>query len=560
METPLAQQSSESVFAKEELIVAFLQEAFPNLDLTPGTVLRDILVRMYAHLETRIQEQIDLALISSSLLEISKNPDAADKVQVDRLLSNYNITRSEGSTATGKLRLFFSSAESIIIPANTEIYINGVLFNPTESFLLVSANLFTAAPGQRIISPSGSIFTTTIDVTAAAPGSKGNVRTGAILDSITPTPGTVISGKADSDFTGGADEDDNQALIAKMKTGVVGKVFGGREHIKAKLKAQFSGVLDVGCVGFLDPEMRRDLLDGVHTGGRVDVFVKSASYPSRVQEHLVPKFISYNSINREGLFELKLNKDQAAGMYTVESIRAQLDQAGTYELLSDVRGVSDSGFHYLGSGAAPAFSAFQTATIQFVVPFEGMMRAWSSTEQAPTEAQLVANINSYIANQESQAFFKYYVEYLKMPNLQEVQAYVDSAGERSLSADMLVHAPIPVMASVQIRLLKKPGAAEVDILKLKAAIVSKFNSYGFGETISGSALIHTTYQNLPDGYAIDLPIHMYGVVINPDLTKDVVFSSDALRPINNAAKGVSGKNSCFFLETNLVDISVRECG
>lgn len=560
METPLNQQSSELVFAKEELIIAFLQEAFPNLDLSPGTALRDIVVRMYAHLETRVQEQIDLALISSSLLEISKNPELADDVQVDRLLSNYNIIRSQGALANGKLRLFLSAAESTLIPANTEIVINGISFNPTEGFLLIPNNLFTGAPGQRIIAPSGSVFTVVIDVVAANLGSNGNVRTGAIMESIAPTPTTVISGKADSDFTGGADADDNQVLIDKMKAGVVGKVFGGREHIKAKLKAQFPGIVDVGCVGFLDPEMRRDLVDGVHTGGRVDIFVKSASYPSRIQEQLIPKLISYDSINKVGTFELRLDLNRAAGMYSVESIRAQIGQAASYEIVSDTRVFSNAGFHYTQDSSKSAFSAFQVAVIRFVVPFDGMLLAWSSEEDAPTEVQFVANLNSYIANQETFGYFKYFVEYLRMPNLQEIQAYVDLAEERSLSSEMLVHAPIPVLSSVQLRLIKKPGSADLDMTKLKTAIVSKFNSYGFGESIPGSALIHTAYQNLPEGYVIDLPIHMYGVIINSDLSKDVIFSSDALKPPVNYTRGTSGKNTCFFLETNMVDISVRECG
>jgi hypothetical protein len=559
METPLAQQSSDVVFAKEELIVAYIQEAFPSLDLSPGTALRDLVVRMYAHLETRVQEQIDLALVSSSLLEISKNPNATDDVQLERLLSNYNVTRSQGSTAAGKLRLFLSAADSTIINANTEIYINDVLFNPAESFLLLPASLYTGAPGQRLITPSGATFTAVIDLVAANSGSNGNVRTGALMTSITPTPNVLISGKVDSDFTGGADADDNEVLLAKMRTGVVGKVFGGREHIKAKLKSQFSGIVDVGCVGFMDSEMRRDLVNGVHMGGAVDLFVKSASYPSRIQEQLVPKFVSFDSINKQGTFEITLNVNQASGMYSVESIKAILNQAGSYEIVSDSRMFTALDRHQVSAEAVAPFSAFQMATIRFVVPFEGMLLAWNSSQPAPSFDSFSANVSTYIQNQTTEQYFKYFVEYLKMPNLQEIQAYVDLASEKSLSADMLVHAPIPVMCSVQLRLLKKTGAADVDMNKLKSAIVSKFNSYGFGEAIQGSALIHTAYENLPDGYAIDLPIHMYGVIINPDLSKDVIFSSDALKPPVNYSKGVSPRNTAFFLESNMVDVSIRDC-
>ena len=558
METPLKQQSSEAVFAKEELIVAYIKEAFPTLDLTPGTALRDLVVRMYAHLETRIQEQIDLALVSSSLLEIAKNPEEVDDVQLERLLANYNVTRSQGATAFGKLRLFLNTTQTLLISNTTEIVIDGILFNPADSFLLLANDVYTAAPGQRLITPSGNLFTAVIDLVAAEPGASGNVRTGSLAESITPSPSSLVSAKVDSDFTGGADADNNQVLLERMRAGIVGKVFGGRAHIKAKLKAQFSGVMDVGCVGFADPEMRRDLFNGVHTGGKIDVFVKSSSYPSRIQEQMTPKFISFNQTSKEGLFEITLPNSTSSGLYTIESIRAQLTQTGTFELISDTRGFAPS-IHTSNGPNQSSFSAIQTVTFRFAVPFDGMIQAWNSTETAPTYTDFVTNLNNYLTQQETQGFFKFYIEYLKMPDLQEIQAYMDLAAERNLSADMLVHAPVPVMSSIQLKLLKKAGSLELDLAKLKSAIVSKFNSYGFGEAIPGSALIHTAYENLPEGYVIDLPIHMYGVLINPDLTKDVLFSSDSLKPPINYAKGVSSNNVCFFLESNLVDIAIKEC-
>ena len=125
METPLAQQNPESVFAKEEQIISFVQAAYPTIDLSPGTALRDLVVKMYAHLETRVQEQIDLALISSSLLEISKNPDLVDDEQVERVLSNFNISRAQGSTATGIIRVFLQTSASTVIPPNTVFTVGG---------------------------------------------------------------------------------------------------------------------------------------------------------------------------------------------------------------------------------------------------------------------------------------------------------------------------------------------------------------------------------------------------------------------------------------------------
>lgn len=585
METPLAEQSPDTVYAKEEQLVAFVQAAYPTVDLSPGTALRDLVIKLYAHLETRIQEQIDLALVSSSLLEISKDPNAVDETQVERVLSNFNVSRGAGSTASGTLRLFFSSNASVVVSTSTVFTLNGVTFNPSSSYVLVSADNYTGSSTQRIFEPSGSLYTVVISVTAVSSGSIGNVRASTVVSAVSPTLPNMVSGKADADFTGGADADDNVAMLAKAKAGIVGKVFGGRDHIKAKLKEAFSQISDVGCVGFLDPEMNRDLVDGVHIGNRVDLYAKTASYPSRIQEKVSAQMISYDPFNQEATFEIKLPASKAAGMYTVESLKSLVSQSGSFEIVSDKRLMSGNTLHYVSDSASPAFTAYQTATIRFLVPYENLKEAatptalsiilngttlnpnpWLANEYVETASTVApgggtptAPSNVFLSTVVTTPFFYFYIEYLKMPNIVEVQSYVDSAAERSLSADMLVKAPVPIMCSLQMRLMKPSGAEDPNLDALKAALVSKFNSFEMGQNIPASALIHTAYQNIPSGYTVDLPVHMYGVVINPDMSKDVMYSSDALKPPKLYSKGVTGNTCAFFLESNLIDISVVEC-
>jgi len=558
METPLAEQSPEKVYAKEEQILSFVKATYPNLDLSPGTILRDLVVKLYAHLETRVQEQIDLATISSSLLEISKNPNVVDNEQVSRVLSNFNVERGSGSTASGLLRLFLTTSSSVVISPDTKFTVGGVIFSTPSSYVLVTSNNFTGAASQRLIEPSGTLFTATLPVSATNPGSAGNVRASTVISSIVPAISSIVSGKADSDFIGGDDVEDNVSLLNKAKAGVVGKALSGRAHINAKLKSQFAEIRDVGVVGFLDPEMHRDVVDEVHIGNRIDLYVKSASYPSRITERLPMQMISYDDkYTQEAIFEIALPPSKASGVYTIESIRSNLTQAGSFELISDKRTMQGNSIHLVSDKETPAFTSYQNIVFRFKIPYiyinecalptNSSMSSWVSTAQPP----------SIFLTQADQ--FHVYIEYLKMPNLKEVQGYIDSAEERSLSADMLVKAPIPVMCSMQMRLLRPTGSESPNVNILKSALVSKFNSFGIGKSIPASALIHTAYQNLPAGYSIDLPIHMYGVIINPDLSKDVIFSSDALRPPKNYSKGVSENTCAFFIEANLIDISIVEC-
>ena len=583
METPLAQQSPALVLSNEEQIMAFVLASYPTLDLSPGTALRDIVIKLYAHLEVRIQEQIDLALISSSMLEISKNPGLVDDTQVDRVLSNFNVTRSSGSTASGLVRLYFSSGGSKVLSQYTNFTIGGLVFTPTASYVLVSAANFTGASTQRILELTGSLYSVVIPVTCTTSGSTGNVRASTSITQLSPAIATFVSGKADSDFTGGSDEDDNVSLLTKVKTGVVGKVFGGREHIKAKLKTQFNEVVDAGVVGFLDPEMSRDLVNGVHLGNRVDLYVKTANYPSRITVKMPCQMISYDKNTKQAVLEVVFSDSQSSGMYVVDRITPSPTQFGSLEIIEDNRTLVGNSLHFIGSEDSRAFSSYQKTRIRFLISYDtlketatplalNVINFGNTTGEAGSNPwydylDVDAIVNNVILlsnvflnlNPSVVDFFFVYAEYLQMPNLQEVQGYVDSAEERSLSADMLVKAPIPIMCSMQFRLLKSSSAEAPDLNKLKSSLVSKFNSFEMGSNIPASALIHTIYQNIPSGYTVDLPVHMYGVIINPDLSKDVIYSSDTLRAPKNYSKGISPNTCAFFLESSLIDVSIVDC-
>jgi hypothetical protein len=206
------------------------------------------------------------------------------------------------------------------------------------------------------------------------------------------------------------------------------------------------------------------------------------------------------------------------------------------------------------------YSSYQGLRIRFKVPFANILEAGTAVPNFPTSWDgSIEPVGRTWYNNPAIAEFLFFVEYLKMPNMVELQDYIDSAGQRSLTTDMLVKAPVPALCSLQMRLLKPAGAPDIDLAALRSALSSKFNSYGMGESIPASALIHTAYMNIPAGYTVDLPVHMYAVMIRPDQTKDVMFSSDALRPPRKPAEGLSGNTVAFFLDSSMVDVSVVSC-
>ena len=137
-DSKLVDLPSEDVLGTEKLIALYINEAFPNLDLTPGSVHRDIIVNLYAALEQRIRGELDKTLKSNSLLEITKDPSIADDDQVDRVLSNYNIVRSGGSKAEGYIKVVVEADETSLVPIGTWFTMNSLDFKASSSVRAVT--------------------------------------------------------------------------------------------------------------------------------------------------------------------------------------------------------------------------------------------------------------------------------------------------------------------------------------------------------------------------------------------------------------------------------------
>ena len=101
---------SELDTAKVEQMIAklsqYMQERHPEVELTRG-VFHDLVLYFNGMLNAAIQENIDRVRQSQSLYAITQNPALAEPAIVDQVLSNYNLTRDNGTPATGVLTLLF---------------------------------------------------------------------------------------------------------------------------------------------------------------------------------------------------------------------------------------------------------------------------------------------------------------------------------------------------------------------------------------------------------------------------------------------------------------------
>jgi hypothetical protein len=83
-------------------------------------VFHDLVLYFNSVLNAAIQENIDRVLKSNSLQAISADPTLADDTIVDQVLSNFNLTRKDGTPASGAATVILSFPETTTVSSGDQ--------------------------------------------------------------------------------------------------------------------------------------------------------------------------------------------------------------------------------------------------------------------------------------------------------------------------------------------------------------------------------------------------------------------------------------------------------
>jgi len=547
----LSELSPISVLATENLLATYINETFPDLDITSGSVHRDLIVNLYAALEQRIRDGLEENLRSNSLLEITKDPTLADDTQVDRVLSNYNITRSQGAKASGYVRVNVETDSTTLVPAGTSLTMQGVEFVTTASTRAIGTGETISQTGDvNLVQGIGGLYFFTVPVEAVNVGFSANIKEGSKVSAMVPKVTGIINAESAQTLLGGKDVETNVELLSKLKQGIIGHVLGGRVHIEAKLKSEFPYVISAGATGFGDPEMTRDVVQtdtaATHRGGTVDIHARTAHYP-------LAETLTVTGTNTTGnRYEFQLTREQCNGLYTV----SQVKETGSTDIGSLCIVEYDRTIDLPTSNPIPNINT-------------GLDLGFSSYQKVRIVVDDPSNTGTYE------------VELLKMPNIDTLQDFVTYGEDRSIGADMVVKAAVPVFCGCSIHIVKPIGSPDINISDIQIAVANNVNGVPFSRSIPISTITHTVHDYLPENAYVDLPVRLFGNLYYPDKPKfadidnngysfgdanydtgtpDVVQirSTDVLRAPNHPERGVSSKTVAFFLNPYAINITVSE--
>lgn len=297
-----AQVGSFPVVSRQVIVrdtIASILRTNPQLRVDPGSVLRDTFIDPFANEAERLRFIVDflhraqsfaaLLLVDdptgsgTSIPVASSNYKSAMKAAfrlnndtdvqdiVDRsfeaLASNYGVFRRPGRAARGEVTFFTTRrpTESTIIPVGATVAAGSVTFGVVQSATISLAQL------ASFYDPVTRRYAVTVAVQAAEGGSAGNVAAGQVRRVVTgPTSLSVVNASA---MFGGTNQETNAELAARARNALA-SVDSGTKQGYLQTAADVAGVLRASVVSAGDELMMRDLYEGRHIGGKVDVWVQ----------------------------------------------------------------------------------------------------------------------------------------------------------------------------------------------------------------------------------------------------------------------------------------------
>lgn len=542
LETTVENLNDNLVQEMEYLLKAFVEIDKPTVDVTKGSAFYDLVIRISAIFQTINYVNVNRWRRGTSLLEISKLPDAVDPAMVDAVLSNFRITRKTGQKASGTATIFLNSNATTAIPSGTRFTSSELGFVTQQAYIGVpTQDLVTRETDRLIVAAGNGVYSFNIEVIAEQEGSQYQLTQGTALAIQTP-PSNYAYTRAAYDFSQGASAETNLEMLKRLESGISGKTLASRRHIRALIQEQFPNVLHGSVIGFGNPEMQRDRGDifKISFGGKSDIYVQSSSRP--MGESFRKSAILVNPAEQK--WQISLDRDEFAGVYKIASIKpAGSSDDGSLSIVQETRDINSSPVVDRDGSTTPeianyaqgAFSRFQTLVVEFIDDqFDASgLPAFTTTRD-------------------------YDLVLLKMPDIAAIQdSVVSDFWMCSHRYDDLVRAPIPVLTSIGLG-VRTPMGTEVNIQAVQLAIADRVNNLGFTDRLSASVILDAVQGIIDPDAQVTMPIDMLGELIDPSTGSSIIYrSANTLRIPVDYEKSISEDTLMFFVDPNDVDVWVE---
>jgi hypothetical protein len=527
------------VTAARALLIQRLQEKSPTADFRRG-VLHDLLLHLESIIHAGQETYADKFRKAGSISAIESDPTLADDALVDAVLSNFLITRKQGSKSSGEIIISVSNNTPVIVGQGSVFTSFGKTFTAMATYAAKSNASSVISPTDRLIYSLGDgTYGFNISVEASVTGEETALKQGDRLEMQSPVPGFIYAA-ANIDFTAGTSTETNLELINRLKEGVASQNFSNKYSLVSLIKNNYVGVHDVACISYGDPEQIRyhGLFPLAH-GGRVDAYIRNTGLPSKINVNFSATLIEQRIDG--GLWQISIARDTAPGFYEATRIvrfadKDNLSIVNGYETIKTIRSydLSDNGSGFLPeieNSNEAAFSSFQTATLQFL--------------DTDTDASLTLG---------SKGNYSITLRYQK--NIAALQLFLSGKDVRPSGSDILVKAAIPFDVRISITIDNRNKEYTVPSDTIREEVYKYVSNLGFSSVLYESNIIAMVQNVLTNDQSIEA-IDLRGRLVYPNGAIKFVNGRTKLSVPEDTSNMVSTKTAVYFLDKADIEINVR---
>lgn len=235
----------------KKLLVNLINEAAPDIDTSESSNFSDLFIAPLSLILQGYEKKQTELLNSAALIDV----EAMSETDLDKIASNFLISRDSGSYHTGKIKIYYSSPVSVNLPANTSFIsrVNGKKYVTIRPYVTNRADIEN--------NQDGSLFhTADISVRSFDKVSEGFVPINSQLDlsfigGLTPSK-IVVS----EEISGGSPKESNAKFFERIKNTLKTNTLASNSTIASKVSAISNDILGVKVVGAGDQLMLRDLV------------------------------------------------------------------------------------------------------------------------------------------------------------------------------------------------------------------------------------------------------------------------------------------------------------
>lgn len=525
----------------------------PDIDTRHG-VFNSVVVSPISYLAAGIIEYIDQWRANTQMVSLLSMPEGATQSGLlDMFLSNYGVNRVTGTASSGKVLLVFNINSPYMIGTDMSFLARQQIFKPTRTFSITQSHVVPFFDTEQSLQEQqDGTFTAVIDMVSSTTTAAANISVGTPLVPTVSIPG-LLAAYAYTGFTGGIDNESDQQLIDRVRSGAAVPVLSSRINMSSQLRLQkdLMPIFSDSIVGLGDLESVRDkhAVIPIATGGRSDWYIRT-SQDIEVCEvtgdavvnpkyHRVAQRIQ-NLSATAARWRVTLDRDACPGFYFILGVR----HGFTTEIIKPEAGSELRGFDMsplssshvvpdIVNTSEAMYTRFQTAVFDFIDT--RMADRFGDPSEWPTE-------------------FPYTILLSGLPRLANIQNYVSQRAIIPVASDILIKAPIPCSIYVDLSVCYQPGQSPVAEDAIKAVIMETIHNLGFADTLPASSIIEAVQLAIPGGAYLD-DFTMTGILHSPSGRR---MSQSGRETISfNDFPYATTRTISFFTDFDKISVSTR---